>query len=45
MSKVRKLIYCLMVLSILCLFTGCNMLHGAGKDIENAGEGIQDAAD
>ena len=45
MSTVKKVICCLMVLSILCLFTGCNMLHGAGKDIENAGEGIQNAAD
>jgi len=45
MSRVRKLICCLTVLSILCLVTGCNMMHGAGKDIENAGESIQDAAD
>jgi predicted small secreted protein len=24
---------------------GCNTVHGAGRDVENAGEGIQDAAD
>lgn len=29
-----------------CLsLTGCNTVEGAGKDIEKAGEGIQDAAD
>jgi len=41
MIKVRKLIYCLVLLSIFCLFTGCNTWHGAGKDIENAGESMQ----
>lgn len=29
----------------LALLAGCNTLHGAGKDIEAAGETIQDAAD
>lgn len=30
-----------------CLFlmTACHTVEGAGKDIESAGEGIQDAAD
>lgn len=30
-----------------CLFllTACNTVEGAGRDIESAGEGIQDAAD
>jgi predicted small secreted protein len=45
MSTVRKGIYCLMLLSIFCLFSGCNTMHGAGTDIEKAGEGIQKAAD
>jgi len=26
-------------------FTGCNTMEGAGKDIEKAGEKIQNAAD
>ncbi len=25
-------------------FTGCRTMEGAGKDLENAAEGIQDAA-
>ena len=41
MIKVRKLIYCLVLLSTLCLFAGCNTWHGAGKDIEKAGESMQ----
>lgn len=24
---------------------GCNTMHGAGKDVEKAGEAVQDAAD
>jgi predicted small secreted protein len=27
------------------LLTACNTMKGAGKDVEDAGEGIQDAAD
>jgi predicted small secreted protein len=45
MSTVRKLICCLVLLSTLCLFAGCNTVEGAGKDIEKAGKGIQKAAD
>jgi entericidin A len=41
MIKFRKLIYCLVLLSICCLFTGCNTWHGAGKDVENVGESMQ----
>jgi predicted small secreted protein len=25
-------------------FTGCNTMHGAGKDVERAGEKVQDAS-
>lgn len=29
-----------------CLaFAGCNTVEGAGQDVENAGEAVQDAAD
>jgi len=41
MIKFRKLIYCLVLLSTLCLFAGCNTWHGAGKDVENVGESMQ----
>jgi predicted small secreted protein len=36
------------ILAILFLATsmaGCNMLRGAGKDVENAGAGIQKTVD
>ncbi len=29
----------------MAALSGCNTLHGAGQDIEAAGETIQDAAD
>ena len=25
--------------------TGCNTLHGAGEDVENAGDAVKDAVD
>lgn len=30
--------------ALACLVTGCNTMNGAGKDIEKAGDKIQDAA-
>jgi predicted small secreted protein len=27
------------------LLAGCNTMEGAGQDVENAGEAVQDAAD
>lgn len=32
---------------VLCVFTlqACNTVQGAGEDLENAGEAVQDAAD
>ena len=35
----------LLLAAILLLSTGCNTVHGAGKDIEKGGEAIQKAAD
>jgi len=35
----------LLALSALTMLTACNTLEGAGKDIENAGEAIQESAD
>lgn len=29
----------------LCTLSACNTIHGAGQDIEKAGEEIQEAAD
>ncbi len=41
----KKLIYGLFAaMLLLAAGTGCNTTHGAGKDIEKAGEAIQDAA-
>ena len=37
----KKIMFiCLMLASLL---TGCNTLHGMGKDLERAGESIQSA--
>lgn len=46
MSKVYKQIISLALLAAfsVVLVGGCNTTKGAGKDIEKAGEGIQDAA-
>ncbi|MBN2569725.1 MAG: entericidin A/B family lipoprotein [Deltaproteobacteria bacterium] len=33
------------ILTIAISAIGCNTLEGAGKDLEKAGENIQDAAD
>jgi predicted small secreted protein len=38
----KHIIVLLLVLSLLALGgLGCNTAHGFGKDLENAGEGIQ----
>ena len=34
-----------LLLTGMLTFSGCHTVKGAGKDIENAGEGIQNAAD
>ncbi|MDZ4755682.1 MAG: entericidin A/B family lipoprotein [Phycisphaerae bacterium] len=47
-STVRRWIGAATVVAIIAaplLMSGCNTTKGAGKDIEAAGEGIQDAAD
>ncbi len=33
------------VLFLTTLIVGCNMMKGAGKDVENAGESIQKTVD
>ena len=40
----KKLLIMLVLLGVVLSVTSCNMLKGAGKDIEDAGEAVQDAA-
>ena len=43
----QKLIHTLMVLAVVLMpliLTACNTMQGAGEDIEDAGQSIQDAA-
>ena len=42
--RMKKLLIMLVLLGVILCVTSCNMLKGAGKDIENAGEAVQDAA-
>jgi len=41
----KKLTMVLAVLLCSVTLAGCNTVEGAGKDIEHAGENVQDAAD
>jgi predicted small secreted protein len=41
----RNLSILLLALFAATLLGGCNTIEGAGKDIEKAGEEVQDAAD
>ncbi len=43
-TMMRVLGLCL-VLTAMFSFVGCNTVEGAGKDVENAGEAVQDVAD
>lgn len=46
MNKITKwLCMAIAILTIAISAIGCNTLEGAGKDLEKAGENIQDAAD
>ena len=40
----KKLLIVLVLLGAVLSVTSCNMLHGAGQDIENAGDAVKDAA-
>jgi predicted small secreted protein len=37
----KNLLFVLAVLMLAGTVTGCNMMRGAGQDVENAGAGIQ----
>jgi entericidin A len=41
----RNLSVLLLALMAAMVLSGCNTVEGAGKDIEKAGEEVQDAAD
>jgi len=45
MIRIKNMICFGLLLAVLFLFSGCNTVKGAGKDIERGGEKIQDAAD
>lgn len=46
MRNVKKSALFIAVLGLAAfILAACNTMEGAGKDIESAGEGIQDAAD
>lgn len=39
----KKLLVLLAVLGMACFVTSCNMLRGAGEDIEEVGDAVKDA--
>ncbi|MCB1555015.1 MAG: entericidin A/B family lipoprotein [Xanthomonadales bacterium] len=43
--RTRSLFRVLFAAVSLCALSACNTIHGAGQDIEKAGEEIQEAAD
>ena len=40
----KKLLMALMLLGVVLSSVSCNMLRGAGQDIESVGDAVQDAA-
>jgi predicted small secreted protein len=44
LQKIITLCGSLAAIAFLAFGTACNTTHGFGKDVEDAGEGIQDAA-
>jgi len=45
MLLIRKLPCPIIAVFLGMLTTGCNTLEGAGEDVEEAGEAVQDVAD
>lgn len=43
-SRLLKIAAAFALLAGLFVFTGCQTMEGAGKDIQDAGEGIEKAA-
>jgi predicted small secreted protein len=44
-KTLSKVVNAMLIAGLAVVFTGCNTMHGAGKDIERGGEKIQDKAD
>ena len=44
LARIMPVALALIAATNVLLLAGCNTVDGAGKDIEKAGEGIQDAA-
>ena len=38
----KRLLFCLLASALLAASVGCNTAHGFGKDVERAGEKIQE---
>ena len=45
MQFLKSLIMVVFVMTVVVALSACNTMEGAGKDVEAAGESIQDAAD
>ena len=45
MKRLKNIIVILMVISLGFLTISCNTMKGLGKDVESAGEKIQEATD
>lgn len=48
MKRLRRWTFLMLIVALGCFAlaqTACNTMEGAGQDIEDAGEAIQDAAD
>ena len=41
----KKLIYCMVGLAFASFLSACHTVHGAGQDIEQGGQSIQNAAE
>ena len=46
MSKLKRILICIAAALTLSFFlVGCNTVRGAGEDIQEAGEAVENAAD
>ena len=46
MKKVRRVLFCVLALSVLVLIvSGCNTWAGVGKDVQRSGEAIEGSAE
>lgn len=45
MTSLQRIVSALAIAAFAFTLCGCNTMKGAGKDMENAGEEVQEAAD